>query len=348
MTLPDQYLCHDCALPLGSYQSLKRSALRRMKHFVIAAGLALAAVPAAAQDGCRQHYDVVTGRVYGCGEDTGGRYPYRPSQPATKAVWTSVFDGHLNDAITRAAKLLTETDPVQDEETYWQASSTLVEIFQELENDTYADKMLSVMVQKKIAEGSPSRRGLMQYYLGRDFVRLGRKEQGEQFLRALTAGDERQVFSPAQRAAAIFMSWIEFDRGNIDQSAIWMRRAVIGILISKDPAPIDILDVLTEYAAHLALTRRPLDALALYARLEPIYKGAVAKHNPKYIRFTARYLQTLTTVGAYEVADRTLADLKEAVKGVDIIAPSITETLYFQDLYQLARSMPENGQSPVI
>jgi hypothetical protein len=76
-----------------------------------------------------------------------------------------------------------------------------------------------------------------------------------------------------------------------------MRRAVIGILISNDPSPIDILDVLTEYAAHLALTRRPLDALALYARLEPIYKGAVAKHNLKYIRFTARYLQTLTTVG---------------------------------------------------
>ena len=115
MTLPDQYLCHDCALPLGSYQSLKRSALRRVKHILLAAGLTLAAVSAAAQDGCRQHYDVVTGRVYGCGEDTGGRYPYRPSQPATpapdpkwplsearnldeeiKAAWTSVFDGHVS------------------------------------------------------------------------------------------------------------------------------------------------------------------------------------------------------------------------------------------------------------
>jgi len=221
---------------------------RRMKHFVIATGLALAAVPAAAQDGCRQHYDVVTGRVYGCGEDTGGRYPYRPSQPATKAVWASVFDGHLNDAITRAAKLLTETDPVQDEETYWQASSTLVEIFQELENDAYADKMLDVMIQKKIGENRPLRRMWRQYYLGRDLVRLGHREQGEQILRALTEGDERQVFIPAQRLGAIFMSWIEFDRGNIDQSAIWMRRAVIGILISNDPSPLDILDVLTEYA----------------------------------------------------------------------------------------------------
>jgi hypothetical protein len=208
--------------------------------------------------------------------------------------------------------------------------------------------MLGVMVQKKIAENLPSRRVWMQYYLGRELVRLGHKEQGEQILRALIAGDERQVYFPAQRFAAIFMSKIEFDRGNIDQSAIWMRRAVMGILISKDAAPIDILDVLSEYAAHLALTRRPLDAFALYARLEPIYKAVVLKHSPKYISFTAQYLQTLTTVGAYAVADRTLAALKESVKGVDILAPSITATLLNQDLYQVARSVPDNGQSPVI
>jgi CHAT domain-containing protein len=223
-----------------------------------------------------------------------------------------------------------------------------VEILQELENDTLADKMLGLMVQKKIAENPAARRVWMQYYLGRDLVRLGHKEQGEQILRTLTAGDERQVYFPAQRFAAIFMSKIEFDRGNIDQSAIWMRRAVIGILISKNTSPIDILDVLTEYAAHLALTRRSLDALALYARLEPIYKEAVAKHNPKYISFTAQYLQTLTTVGAYAIADQKLTELKEAVKGVDILPPSITETLFSQDLYQAARSIPETGPNPVI
>jgi hypothetical protein len=87
------------------------------------------------------------------------------------ATWASVFDGHLNDAISRAAKLLTEIDPAQDEEAYWRASSSLVEIFQELENDTYADKMLGVMIQKKIAENPPSHRMWMQYYLGRDLVR---------------------------------------------------------------------------------------------------------------------------------------------------------------------------------
>ena len=36
------------------------------------------------------------------------------------------------------------------------------------------------------------------------------------------------------------------------------------------------------------------------------------------------------------------------MKGVDIIAPSITETLLLQDLYQAARSLPQAGPSPVI
>lgn len=265
-----------------------------------------------------------------------------------KAAWASVFDGHINDGLTRAAKLLSQIDPAQDEEAYWRASSTLVEIFQEVENDQLADQILGVMVQKKITETQPARRTWMQYYLGRDLVRLGHREQGEQFLRALTAGDERQVFQPAQRFAAIFMSQIEFDRGDIDQSAIWMRRAVIGILVSKDTIPIDILDVLTAYAAHLALTRRPLDALALYARLAPIYKAAVPKHSPKYIRFTSQYLQTLTAVGAYAVADKTLADLKDAVKGIDLVPPSIRAIVLNQDLYQAARAIPENGQNPII
>jgi CHAT domain-containing protein len=280
--------------------------------------------------------------------DTASGEQPRNIDEEIKATWTSVFNGHLNDAIARATKLLSEIDPAQDGDGYWRASSSLVEILQELENDTLADKMLGVMVQKKIAENPPARRVWMQYYLGRDLVRLGHREQGEQLLRTLTAGDERQVYFPAQRFAAIFMSKIEFDHGNIDQSAIWMRRAVIGILISKDATPIDILDVLTEYAAHLALTRRPLDALALYARLEPIYRVGIQKHSPKYIRFTAQYLQTLTTVGAYAVADRALAEPKEAVQGVDILPPTITETIFSQDLYQAARSVPQNGPSPVI
>src|SRR6516162_11265632 len=224
------------------------------------------------------------------GRSASGEQPWNIDEEI-KATWASVFDGHLNDAIERAAKLLNQIDPAQDGDAYWRASSTLVEIFEESENYDLEDKLLGLMVQEKIAQNQP----WMQYYVGRDLVRLGRLEQGKQILRALTAGDERQVYFQVQRFAAIFMSKIEFEHGNIDQSAIWMRRAVIGILIHQDATPDDILDVLTEYAAHLAITRRPIDALALYLRLEPIYK-AIPKHSPKYIRFMAEYLGAWTNV----------------------------------------------------
>ncbi len=288
----------------------------------------------------------VVALIQGVGPALGEQLPKADEE--IEAAWASVFDGHVNDGLSRAAKVLSQIDPAQDEEAYWRASSTLVEIFQELDNDKLADQILGLMVQKKIAQTQSAHRAWMQYYLGRDLVRLGHREQGEQILRALTVGNERYVFLPAQRFAAIFMSKIEFDRGNIDQSAIWMRRAVIGVMLRKTTSQIDILDVLSEYAAHLALTRRPLDALALYARLAPIYKLAVPRHSPKYIRFTSQYLQTLTAVGLYTVADRTLADLKDAVKGIDIVPPSITAIILNQELYQVARAVPEKGQNPVI
>ena len=90
-------------------------------------------------------------------------------------------------------------------------------------------------------------------------------------------------------------------------------------------------------------TRRPLDALALYARIEPIYRSGLTKHNPKYIRFLAQYLQTLTTVGAYTAADHIFADLKDAVSGVDTLPDSIKTILLNQELYQAARTVPQNG-----
>ena len=198
-----------------------------------------------------------------------------------KAAWASVSGGHINDGLNRAAKLLSQIDPAKDEEAYWRASSTLVEIFQELENDKLADQILGLMVQKKIAQTQPAHRAWMQYYLGRDLVRLGHREQGEQFLRALTLGDERQVYLPAQRFAAIFMSKIEFDRGNIDGSAIWMRRAVIGVLVSKITSQIDILDVLSEYAAHLALNSQTARCLGLVCSIGTHLQGCYTETQPQ-------------------------------------------------------------------
>jgi hypothetical protein len=50
----------------------------------------------------------------------------------------------------------------------------------------------------------------------------------------------------------------------------------------------------------------------------------------------------------YATADRLLGDLKEAVKGVDLLPPSITAELLIQDLYHVARSVSENDQNPLI
>ena len=74
-----------------------------------------------------------------------------------KEAWASVFDGHVNDGTSRAGKLLAQSDPKKDAEAYWKASATLVEIFQELENDKLADQVLNLMVQNKIGETPPHR-----------------------------------------------------------------------------------------------------------------------------------------------------------------------------------------------
>jgi hypothetical protein len=89
-----------------------------------------------------------------------------------KATWTSFFDGHFNDAISRAEKLLAESDSAGNDEAYWRAASTLTEMLQELERDDLADSVLSRLIQKKIA-ADPSHRPFMQYYVGRDLVSTG-------------------------------------------------------------------------------------------------------------------------------------------------------------------------------
>ena len=118
------------------YYSDDRSGLRKMKRLIRCMAIAVIVL------------------FQAC--DTASGAQPRNIDEQIKATWASVFDGHLNDAIARATKLLSEIDPAQDGDAYWRASSSLVEILQELENDTLADKMLGLMVQKKIAENLPS------------------------------------------------------------------------------------------------------------------------------------------------------------------------------------------------
>jgi hypothetical protein len=43
-----------------------------------------------------------------------------------KATRASGIDRQINDAVARAAKLLSEIDPAEDAEAFWRASATLV------------------------------------------------------------------------------------------------------------------------------------------------------------------------------------------------------------------------------
>ena len=106
----------------------------------------------------------------------------------------------------------------------------------------------------------------MQFYVGRNLSYSGKADEGEKVLHALTAGDARLVHIPAQRAAAIMLSKIESDRGNIGQAAIWMRRAVIGTLVDKGAASEEIVEVLTEYARYLTQTRQLPEAYNLFSK----------------------------------------------------------------------------------
>lgn len=49
--------------------------------------------------------------IQGVGPALGEQLPKADGE--IKAAWASVFDGHINDRLTRAAKLLSQIDPVQ-------------------------------------------------------------------------------------------------------------------------------------------------------------------------------------------------------------------------------------------
>ena len=130
----------------------------------------------------------------------------------------------------------------------------------------------------------------MQLYIGRTLAYLGEADEGERYLRALTGGDARLVDIPAQRAAAIVLSRIELDRRNIEQAAIWVRRAVIGTLVDKGAASEEIMDVLTSYATYLLEARRLTDARGLFDKLQPLYEAHAPHRSPKYLDFLSKFL----------------------------------------------------------
>ena len=274
------------------------------------------------------------------------------SSQVTQVITTanrSAVEGRVTEGVETLTKLLRDIDPAKDNESYWRTSTSLIELLSQTENHSLASQVINALIATKMSESQGAYFQWTQFYLGRNLAYLGKSDEGEKFLRALTAGDARLVHIPAQRAAALMLSTIELDKGNIDQSAIWMRRAVIGTLVDKRAASEEILDVLTSYANYLTRTRRLLEADILFKKLVPIYDNHSQHRGPKYLRFASEYLNNLTALGNFPAAENVLKILKDNVAGVDVVANSVREEMFFQDLYQLARApAPGAGQNPVV
>lgn len=249
----------------------------------------------------------------------------------------SFVEGRVKEGVERLTKLLREIDPQKDKDAYWRTSTSLIQMLSETENHSLAGQVLSALIATKIPESQSVYFQWTQFYLGRNLAYSGKADEGEKYLRALMAGDARLVHIPAQRAAAMLMSTIELDRRNIAQSAIWMRRAVIGTLVDKAAASEEIVDVLTHYANFLSRTRRLIEADNIFHKLARIYDQTFPHRGSKYLYFTSKYVSNLSGLGNFPGVDNVLKILNENVASVDVVANSVREGLFHDNLYQLAR-----------
>jgi CHAT domain-containing protein len=255
-----------------------------------------------------------------------------------------ILEGRVSEGIDRLTILLRRIDPAKDSTTYWRTGETLVSFLSQTENHAAARAVLNHLLSTKLPEANAP---WVHYYLGRSLAYLGMADEGEKLLRALTGGDARLVHSPVQRAAAVMLSTIELDRNNVGQSAIWMRRAVIGTFVDKRAGAGEIIDVLTQYAAFLAKTRRLAEAHSLFAKLGPIYGAQFPHRSPAYLNFVSSFLDMLESAGNFKAADALHNVLNESAPAVDVPATSIREQLFFLDLYKDARAPSEHKKASI-
>jgi len=260
----------------------------------------------------------------------------------------SINQGRVKEGFDTLSSMFSQLDPVKDKDAYWRTGATLVEYSNQTENHALGRQTLDAMMSSKIAESNAALFEWMRLYAGRNLIYTGQPQEGEKILRVLAGNDARLVYTPPERAAAIMLSTIELDRDNIEQAAIWMRRAVVGTLVDKGTSSEQIVDVLTEYAVFLRRTHRLPDSSNLFIKLAPIYDTYFSHHGPKYIRFQNDMLTSLVESGSFEVADRVLRSLKQNTAAVDIVAGSVNVGILFHDLYQLARAADTVGPSPTL
>ncbi|WP_038973288.1 CHAT domain-containing protein [Bradyrhizobium genomosp. III] len=256
----------------------------------------------------------------------------------------AINQGRVKAGIEGLVGLLAKLDPAKERDAYWRTSSTLVEYLSQAGNHQLATQILSALIATGIPQDNQAYFQWAQFYIGRNLAYTGKADEGEKYLRALVLTDARLVHIPAQRAAAMMLSKIELDRRSIGQSAIWMRRAVVGTVVDKGAASEEIIDVLTSYAVHLSSTRRLLEANILFGKLEPLYNKYFDWRGPKYLSFARAFLFNLTALGSFQSAEFLLTRLNDVVAGVDVAADSVKAELFFQGLYKAARVKPGAGE----
>ena len=267
-----------------------------------------------------------------------------PLDEELNAVTQSIAEGHIGQGIDRLSAFRQQMDPQKDPNGYWTGSQRLLDLLFQVEDTARAEQVLKSIVESKIGASNPAIFNWTQLYIGEWLYLTGHGTESQKFLRALTVVDKRLVLIPAQRAAAVLLSKIELRQGNVAQSAVWMRRAVIGVFEDKGAGSEEIVDALTEYAQFLSATRRLVDAFNIYVKLAPVYEQAFPHTSPKYLRFQSLFLGVAAEVGNFNAANDLYSRLNEPASRVDLVAPSVKDELFFQGLYQKARSPSQSDR----
>ena len=267
-----------------------------------------------------------------------------PLDDELNALRQSIAEGHIAQGIDRLSVFRQQIDPNKDPAGYWTVSRQLLELLFQLEDTRRAESVLKSIVESKIGSSNPAIFQWTQLYLGEWLYFAGHGTEAEKFLRALTGGDSRLVLIPAQRAAAVLMSKIALQQGNVAQSGIWMRRAVIGVFEDKGAGSEEIVDILTEYAQFLSATRRFFDSFTLFVKLSPVLETGLPHTSPKYLHFLSLFLDVAPEIGKFDIADELYTRLRESADRSSRVAPSVTAELFFQGMYKDARSSSQSDK----
>jgi CHAT domain-containing protein len=263
------------------------------------------------------------------------------------AAAQSILQGRVTEGVGRFVALLNKIDPLTQTNDYFAAANTLADFLHQLGSYSEENRVLATLQGMNLVNtGSPLFQR-MQLNIGRNLAFTGNAANAEPVLRTLTENNARLVNNPLQREAARVLSTIELDRGNVSQAALWMRRALVGVLIDQGSGSEEIADTLTQYALYLARTRQLAEASNLILRLTPVYDKFYPQRSPKYLHFCGVLLEILQSTGNFQAADRIYARLKELTGTVDVVSNDIRRQLFYQDFYGAALKSPASGD-PVL